>query len=43
MIIEGIAASTQDVHDLNRSGADRIELCGEMDITFHKAFDALND
>ena len=31
MIIEGIATNIQDVHDLNRFGADRIELCGEME------------
>ncbi|MEZ2457665.1 copper homeostasis protein CutC [Salinicoccus roseus] len=31
MIIEGIATSMQDVHDLNQFGADRIELCGDMD------------
>ncbi|MBY8908715.1 hypothetical protein K6L05_02805 [Salinicoccus roseus] len=31
MIIEAIATSMQDVHDLNRFGADRIELCGEME------------
>ncbi|WP_031548133.1 copper homeostasis protein CutC [Salinicoccus luteus] len=31
MIIEGIATNIQDVHDLNRFGADRIELCGDME------------
>ncbi|WP_179287238.1 copper homeostasis protein CutC [Salinicoccus roseus] len=31
MIIEGIATNIQDVHDLNRFGADRIELCSGME------------
>ncbi|WP_342388839.1 copper homeostasis protein CutC [Salinicoccus bachuensis] len=31
MIIEGIATNIQDIHDLNRFGADRVELCGEME------------
>lgn len=31
MLLEIIAASLEDVRDLNRTGADRIELCGEMD------------
>lgn len=31
MLLEIIAADLEDVHDLNQTGADRIELCGEMD------------
>ncbi|GAA3731329.1 copper homeostasis protein CutC [Salinicoccus jeotgali] len=31
MIIEGIAVNVQDVQDLNDFGADRIELCADME------------
>ncbi|KKK33828.1 hypothetical protein WN59_09440 [Salinicoccus sediminis] len=31
MLLEIIAADLKDVHDLNQTAADRIELCGEMD------------